>query len=219
MPDYVLRHKKTKDIIYKGIFDCELAFIDNAKLDKVDFSYADFTNWDLPGVDFSKTLLIGAVFDSADLQGADFSHAILNNTSFKYTLLIETNFTKAQLAKATFLECQMLKTSFQGAFLDSASFKDIGFDSVNLWLADLRYTSFENVKFDTSCLTLLCYSFNLDADDRLVSQLFCHFARLRTNRCSPVIRYAHRILLSSWPGSWLKNLFGQKYRINEIDEV
>jgi hypothetical protein len=60
---------------------------------------------------------------------------------------------------------------------------------------------------DFSCWPLWCGSFSVKVDDRLVCQLLHHVARLDVSGCSPVVRYAHRLIFSSWPGRWLANKF------------
>ena len=82
----------------------------------------------------------------------------------------------------------------------------------NLWGADLR-----GANLDFSAWPLSCGSFGVKVDDRIVAQLFCHIARLDVSGCSPVVRYAHRVIFSTWPGKWLKNLFSE-YR-DDVEKI
>jgi uncharacterized protein YjbI with pentapeptide repeats len=63
--------------------------------------------------------------------------------------------------------------------------------------ADLRGADLGDANLDFSCLPLWCGSFRLKADDRLVSQLFAHIARLDVSGCSPHVRYRVKQLRES----------------------
>jgi len=77
--------------------------------------------------------------------------------------------------------------------------------------ADLR-----GADLDFSCLPLWCGSFDMKVDDRIVSQIFCHFTRLNVSECSPYVRYCHRFMTNLF-GKFMTNLFC-KYR-TDVDNI
>lgn len=68
--------------------------------------------------------------------------------------------------------------------------------------ADLR-----EANLDFASWPLHCRSFAVKVDDRLVSQLVMHVARLDTTWCSAPARYAHRFIFTGWAGKFLANQF------------
>ena len=73
--------------------------------------------------------------------------------------------------------------------------------------ADLQGAYLQGADFDFSGLPLWCGSFTMIVDDRFVCQLLFHFYKLDVSRCSPVVRYAHRLICHTWPGKWLIGKF------------
>ena len=88
----------------------------------------------------------------------------------------------------------------QGADLRGADLQD----------ADLRDANLRGANLDFASFPLSCGSFGMIADDRLVAQVFCHWARLNVSKCSPMVRYTHRVMLKMF-GGFMTNLFC-KYR-------
>lgn len=91
--------------------------------------------------------------------------------------------------------------------LRGADLRKVDLRGVNLEGANLEGADLEGADLDFSSWPLACGSFNVRVDDRIVAQLFAHIARLDVSGCSPVVRYAHWLIFSTWPGKWLKNLF------------
>jgi len=86
----------------------------------------------------------------------------------------------------------------------------------NLRGADLRRADLRGADLDFSCLPLWCGSFDMKVDDRIVSQIFCHFTRLNVSECSPYVRYCHRFMTNLF-GKFMTNLFC-KYR-TDVDNI
>ena len=85
------------------------------------------------------------------------------------------------------------------------------------YAANRREADLRGAYLDFSAWPLSCGSFGVKVDDRIVAQLLCHIARLDVSGCSPIVRYAHRLIFSTWPGKWLKNLFSE-YR-GDVEKI
>ena len=111
--------------------------------------------------------------------------------------------------------------SLQDADLQNADLRNANLQYANLQDADLRNTDLRNAdlrnaNLDFSCWPLSCKSLDVKVGDRLVAQLFFHWARLDVSQCSPHIRYMHRFIISLF-GKSMANWFC-KFRadINKI---
>ena len=136
--------------------------------------------------------LRGAILRRADLWGADLRRADLRKADLRGANLWGGNLLGADLRESNLRRADLRRVVLRGADLREA---DLGG-------ADLR-----EADLDFSAWPLACGSFGAKVDDRIVAQLFAHLARLDVSGCSPVVRYAHWLMFSSWPGMWLKNLF------------
>ena len=82
--------------------------------------------------------------------------------------------------------------------------------------ANLRGANLRWADLDFSAWPLKCSSFYVKADDRLVAQLFAHWARLDVSGCSPMVRYCHRIMCSMFK-RYMTNLFCE-YQ-NDVESI
>jgi len=126
--------------------------------------------------------------------------------------LREANLWGANLREAELREANLWGADLRGAYLWEADLW-----GADLWGANLREADLRGAYLDFSAWPLSCGSFGVKVDDRIVAQLFCHIARLDVSGCSPVVRYAHRVIFSTWPGKWLKNLFSE-YR-DDVEKI
>ena len=141
-----------------------------------------------------KLWLEGKGGSRANLRGAD---------------LREANLRGADLREADLRGADLRRADLWGADLRGADLRGADLWRADLWRADLRGADLRGADLDFSAWPLYCGSFGAKVDDRIVAQLFCHVARLDVSGCSPVVRYAHRLIFSTWPGKWLKNLFSE----------
>jgi uncharacterized protein YjbI with pentapeptide repeats len=114
---------------------------------------------------------------------------------------------EANLWEANLREANLRGADLRGADLRGADLRGADLRGADLREADLREADLRGSDLDFSAWPFHCGSFNVKTDDRLVAQLFAHIARLDVSGCSPVVRYAHWLIFSTWPGKWLKNLF------------
>ena len=77
---------------------------------------------------------------------------------------------------------------------------------VDLYEADLHGADLRDADLDFSAWPFFCGSFGVKVDDRLIAQLFCHWARLDVSGCSPWVRYVHRYTCALFKG-YMTNLF------------
>ncbi len=87
---------------------------------------------------------------------------------------IEANSFKAALELLISKRADLYGADLRGADLYGADLRG----------ADLYGANLDGADFDFSCWPLHCRSFGAKADDRLVSQLFAHLARLDVSNCS-----------------------------------
>ena len=148
----------------------------------------------------------------ADLCGADLRKADLRRVILRRADLWEADLRRADLRGADLRGADLRRADLRGADLREANLRRANLLGDNLVGVDLREVNLQGadlreVNLDFSAWPLSCGSFGAKVDDRILSQLFAHIARLDVSGCSPVVRYAHRLTFSKWPGKWFKNLF------------
>lgn len=113
------------------------------RLNRYDFSYANFCQAKLQGV-----FLRGANFHQAVLAGADFSDAHLEGANFCRTDLYQTNFTRASLKGANLQGVQLAKT-----ILAEADLRDCKVYGMSAWDLDLATTKHSNLTITYQSMT------------------------------------------------------------------
>ena len=135
--------------------------------------------------------------------------------SFELAIIaaIEQN---ADLRFADLRNANLRSANLSNADLRSANLYNADLHSANLDNADLRFANLSNANLDFASWNLSCKTFNVKAGDRLVAQLFCHWAHLDVSQCSGTIRYMHRFIIGTF-GKSMANWFC-KYR-DDVKEI
>ena len=103
--------------------------------------------------------------------------------------------------EADLREADLYEADLRGADLREA----------NLYGADLH-----GANLDFSCWPLSCKSLGVKVGDKIVAQLFFHWARIDTSQCSAHIRYMHRFIVNTF-GKSMANWFC-KFR-EDVDRI
>ena len=80
------------------------------------------------------------------------------------------------------------KANLEGADLEGADLEGADLKWADLEGADLEGADLKGANLDFSCLPLWCGSFNMKVDDRLVTQILGHLARLNVDACSEPVK-------------------------------
>ena len=123
---------------------------------------------------------------------------------------------EANLRGANLRWANLRWADLQEADLRWANLREADLRGANLRGADLRGANLRWADLDFSAWPLKCSSFYVKADDRLVAQLFAHWARLDVSGCSPMVRYCHRIMCSMFK-RYMTNLFCE-YQ-NDVESI
>ena len=162
---------------------------------------AEHKKW-LYGDGGQRANLQGAVLWGEDLRSAILRRAILRRADLRKADLRRIDLRGADLREANLLGADLREANLRRADLRRVNLRGTDLREADLGAADLR-----EADLDFSAWSLSCGSFDAKVDDRIVAQLFAHIARLDVSGCSSVMRYAHWLMFSSWPGTWFKNLF------------
>jgi hypothetical protein len=191
MMKFEIKHCFTRAIL----FECEAGSIklavELAVKEKADLRCADLGYADLRSADLGYANLRCADLRCADLGYADLRSADLGYANLRCADLRSADLGYADLGYAN-LRCADLRSA------------DLGY--ANLRCADLRSADLRSADLDFSSWPLHCGSFTAKADDRIVAQLFAHWARLDVSNCSPYVRYVHRFTVNQF-GKYMANLF------------
>jgi len=152
----------------------------------------------LSRADLSKANLSGANLSRAYLSRADLSGANLSCANLSCANLSCANLSWAKLSGAN-----LSGTNLSGANLFGANLSKANLSGANLFESHL----------DLASWPLWCKSFNVKADDRLVSQLFAHVVRLDVTGCSQDVQDQVQMLRKMS----LANMFCKFQR--EVEEI
>ena len=123
---------------------------------------------------------------------------------------------RANLSYANLRSADLRSADLRSADLSSADLSSADLRHADLRNADLRDANLRDADLDFSSWGLSCKTFDVKAGDRLVAQLFCHWARLDVSQCSGTIRYMHRFIVGMFEKS-MANWFC-KYR-DDVKEI
>ena len=125
---------------------------------------------------------------------------------------------KHRLSGKILFECETesFKLAVELAVKQEANLRYADLGSADLGSANLRSANLGSANLDFSSWPLHCGSFGVKADDRLVAQLFAHWARLDVSNCTPYVRYVHRFTCNQF-GKYMANLFCE-YR-NDVGQI
>ena len=115
----------------------------------------------------------------ANLQDADLQDADLQDANLRYADLQDADLQDADLRYANLRDADL-----QDADLRHANLQDADLRYANLQDADLQDANLRHADLDFSVFPLWCGSFGMKVDDRLVTQLLGHIARLDYSMCS-----------------------------------
>ena len=166
--------------------------------------------------DSFKQALELTIKSNISLQDADLRNADLRNANLQYANLQDADLRNTDLRNVNLQYANLWNANLQDADLRNADLRNVYLQEADLRNADLRNADLRNANLDFSCWPLSCKSLDVKVGDRLVAQLFFHWARLDVSQCSPHIRYMHRFIISLF-GKSMANWFC-KFRadINKI---
>ncbi|MFH2074814.1 MAG: pentapeptide repeat-containing protein [Pseudomonadota bacterium] len=113
-------------------------------------------------------------------------------------------------------DANLRDADLRGADLQYANLRNADLQYADLRDADLRGAYLRDADLDFSALQFSCKTLGIKAGDRLVAQMFFHWARLDVSGCTAHIRYFHRIAIRLF-GGYMTNLFCE-YR-NDISKM
>jgi len=144
------------------------------------------------------------------------AEANLRGANLRWANLRWADLQEADLRWANLREADLRGANLRGADLRGANLRWANLRWADLRGADLRGANLRWADLDFSAWPLKCSSFYVKADDRLVAQLFAHWARLDVSGCSPMVRYCHRIMCSMFK-RYMTNLFCE-YQ-NDVESI
>jgi len=131
-----------------------------------------------------------------------------------YEIKPQANLYRADLREANLYRANLCGADLYRANLYRANLCGANLCGADLYRADLCGADLYDANLDFSCLPLWCGSFGMIVDDRFVKQILCHFARLDVSKCSPWIRYVHRVISNLYN---CKNWFCKER--NDVEEI
>lgn len=126
-----IKHRRTGDILFEGVFDnlrhcVEQAVIEGVCLDGADFSHSNLVNANLDDASLRQ-----ACFTGANLMGANLSDACLDNADFTNANLQAACLCFSSLRYCNFTGCLFGATDIAGADLSHSLFSTLSAFSLN----------------------------------------------------------------------------------------
>ena len=129
---------------------------------------------------YREDIRLGANLQNANLQGAYLRGA----TNLRNADLQSANLRCADLVGAELRGVNLRDSQLQGSNLRNADLRNADLSFSDLRCTYLKGANLQGTVLDLSAFPLLCGSFGMKADDRLVYQLICHITRLAQDNLS-----------------------------------
>ena len=179
---------------------------------ELDLIIKDHKSWvKTNGAKGKRANLRDANLRDANLRDADLSHANLRDANLSHANLSSINLRDADLSHANLRDANLSYTNLSGINLSGINLRD-----ANLSHANLRDANLRDADFDFASLPLWCGSFGMKVDDRLISQIFFHFAKFNIENCSHEVKKIHETLINI--NKDFTNSFATNYR-TELDKA
>ena len=143
-------HRHTRDIIFEhnvGHNTIRITVETAMRTAGVNLCYADLSEADLYGVDFSKTNCSYIDFSGADLSYTDFSNACCSHTSFSRANISNANFSRANCWYANFSQSNGFGVDLANTSCFYANFSRADLSYADLSGTNLSGSNFSGAKF------------------------------------------------------------------------